>query len=537
MPSAINPSPTGITKLTNCRLIKDGRIVNEDLWISAKNGKILDSQEVFYAERATADEVVDLGGRLVAPGFMDVQMNGGFGFDFSTVPEDISQYAKGVKKLNKSLVQTGVTAYLPTLPSQKSEVYHKVLPFLAPSGTSRDSSLGAESLGAHVEGPFISPTKNGIHSPSVLLPGFPNGIADVEACYGVSNLPWAERQQDDLPSPIRAITLAPELPGALDVVRELAARGLVVCIGHTEASYEVAGAAMRAGARMVTHLFNAMRPLHHRNPGVFGLLGTDSPLPSSPIASSPSSPSSSALDVSARPLPAAAAATPQKPFFGLIADGIHLHPTSVALAYRAHPRGCVLVTDSMALLGLPDGTYAWTNGERITKRGALLTLDGSVADSATTPGAASKSNNDTAAATKSEEEEEQGERAASPGSSAASSPGSSASASAPDTPRKPAPRIAGSAVTLVECVNNFAAWSGGGLAAAVGCVTGAPARMLGLDGVKGGLEPGCDADLVVLGGGEDGGGEGGGAGEVWVEMVWKFGRRVFVRGEGGKEGE
>lgn len=184
---------------------------------------------------------------------------------------------------------------------------------------------------------------------------------------------------------------------------------------------------------MITHLFNAMRPLHHRNPGIFGLLGT----PSSSI---------------------------QKPYFGIIADGIHLHPTSIKIAWNAHPDGLILVTDAMGLAGMPDGTYDWTNGSRIVKQGPLLTL------------------------------EENG-------------------------------KIAGSSIQLVDCVSNFLNWTGASVPEALKAVTETPAKMLGLQGIKGTLEEGTDADLVVLDLQEDEGGEK----KLVVDEVWKFGVRVFDR--------
>lgn len=133
MPSAIsnhspNPSRSGIVKFTNCRLVKNNRVVQQDLWISQRSGRILDGQKVFYEYKAAPDHVVDLKGRIVAPGFIDIQLNGAFGFDFSVAPEDITQYPKNLSKLNRNMVTTGVTSYLPTLTSQKSEVYHKVFP-------------------------------------------------------------------------------------------------------------------------------------------------------------------------------------------------------------------------------------------------------------------------------------------------------------------------------------------------------------------------------------------------------------------------
>lgn len=250
------------------------------------------------------------------------------------------------------------------------------------------------------------------------------GISDLAACYGASNLAS--------PSPIKLLTIAPELPGALSCIKSLTDLGITVSIGHSEASYEEAKLGIKAGATKITHLFNAMRPLHHRNPGIFGLLGTAS----SSIA---------------------------KPFFGIISDGIHIHPTSIKIAWNAHPSGLILVTDAMLLAGMPDGTYDWTNGSRIIKQGPLLTL------------------------------EENG-------------------------------KIAGSSIELIDCVTNFLNWTGASVPEALKAVTGTPAKMLGLQDVKGTLKEGADADLVVLDL-QDGGV--GTEKKLVVDQVWKFGVKVF----------
>jgi len=203
---------------------------------------------------------------------------------------------------------------------------------------------GAESLGAHVEGPFLNPTKNGIHSVGSLREA--NTIEDVESCYGRANINPAASTDGRIP--VRMMTAAPELGSMTALIPELCARGIVVSIGHSEATYEQASAAVAAGAGMITHLFNAMRPLHHRNPGIFGVLGIAEHRP--------------------------------RPFFGVIADGIHLHPTTVTIAYHAHPEGFILVTDAMHMVGLPDGSYQWTNGAQtnnIVKVGSKLILEGS----------------------------------------------------------------------------------------------------------------------------------------------------------------
>lgn len=425
MPAAISPERprTGITRLTGGRLVKGDQLVEEDLWISSVTGKILHSQEVFYSHQVVPDEVIDLKGKILAPGMIDVQFNGAFGYDFSTIPEDMTEYTKGLKRLNRKLVRTGVTSYLPTIPSNKPEVYHKALPKLGPSGHSRDAREGSESLGAHCEGPFISATKNGCHGLDVLQTAS-NGFRDLEACYGAANLPSAESGNR---SPITMITAAPEVEGVASAIPEVRKRGIIFSVGHTEATFEETGDAIQKGATMITHLFNAMRPLHHRNPGIFGVLGK--------VEGSES-----------------------RPYFGIIADGIHLHPTTVKLAWNAHPDGFILVTDAMKTVGQPDGVYDWTNGDRFVKKGSLLTLEGT------------------------------------------------------DT-------IAGSSASLIECVSNFWTWSHASLPEVINAVTATPAKMLGLEGTKGTLKAGADADLLVLNPRE----ESDGVRQLEVDQVWKFG--------------
>lgn len=116
----------GITKLTNCRLARGSKLVYEDLWVSADTGTILRSQEAFYTHYVVPDQVIDLGGRIVAPGFLDVQLNGALGFDFSVLKDDMSEYDAEFRRVNKGLIRTGVTSYLPTLTSQRAVVYQKV---------------------------------------------------------------------------------------------------------------------------------------------------------------------------------------------------------------------------------------------------------------------------------------------------------------------------------------------------------------------------------------------------------------------------
>jgi N-acetylglucosamine-6-phosphate deacetylase len=129
MPSAIrsaSPRHNGITKLTNCRLVRGDDLVWGDVWVSSTTGKIIRSQSAFYDELTMPDEIVDLGGRIVSPGFIECQLNGAYGFNFSTVVDDMTQYGKQLRGLNKRLVQTGVTSYIPTVTSQTGYLYKKV---------------------------------------------------------------------------------------------------------------------------------------------------------------------------------------------------------------------------------------------------------------------------------------------------------------------------------------------------------------------------------------------------------------------------
>ncbi|KAJ8119154.1 hypothetical protein ONZ43_g3854 [Nemania bipapillata] len=420
MPHSLPPSPkstrkdgrNGITKFTNCRILRGNSLVNEDLWVDSVTGKIIPSQAAFYDDLILPDDVINLAGRILSPGLIECQLNGAFGFNFSTLLEPAA-YAKKIREVNRQLVTTGVTSYMPTITSQRSEIYKSALPHLGPSGDYQVAEDGAESVGAHVEGPFLSPTKNGIHNVDVLRQA--QCFEDLEDCYGVGNL---HSEDGYRPAAVKMITAAPEIGQMTALIPELTRRGIVYSIGHSEATYEEASVAVGAGATMITHLFNAMRPLHHRNPGIFGVLGIAESQP--------------------------------RPWFGIIADGEHLHPTTIKIAFNAHPDGFILVTDAMHLVGLPDGVYAWTNGDY---------------------------------------------------------------------------RIAGSSITLIECVNNFLNWTGASIPQALNAVTATPAAMLGLQGTKGCLQEGADADLVVFS--ENVSSQG--RRELVIDEVWKFGTRVFSR--------
>lgn len=129
MPGKTTPIPH-ITKFTNCRLVRGSNLVEQDLWIDSLSGKILKDQEAFYEFHLSPDEIIDLGGRILAPGLIDVQLNGAQGFDFSVPCDTKEEYDEGLRMVNRGLARTGVTSYLPTVVSSTAEVYHKVSPLL-----------------------------------------------------------------------------------------------------------------------------------------------------------------------------------------------------------------------------------------------------------------------------------------------------------------------------------------------------------------------------------------------------------------------
>jgi len=260
--------------------------------------------------------------RLLSSGFVDIQLNGALGVDFSS-PRLTSA---DVERVLRWLPSTGVTAVVATVISSPASTYLKVVPvlrglFRASASNLQRPTARARLLGIHLEGPFLCAARRGAHDEAQLAT--PLSLAAVMARCAL------------LPSDLedgflRVITLAPELPGALDVIADLRATRVLVAIGHTEADYALASTAVDAGANLVTHMFNAMPPLHHRAPGVVGLLGR-------PRASS-------------------------VPFFSVIADGCHLHDATLCLAFRAAPHRAVLITDAMAGLGLPPGCYNFVSG-------------------------------------------------------------------------------------------------------------------------------------------------------------------------------
>jgi len=253
-----------------------------------------------------AGTIIDFGDAVLAPGFFDIHMHGGAGLDvMRATPEELP-------KLGHFLTTHGVTGYLPTTVAAPLDATCAALDRLANAievpPTNGNSPVQARPLGIHLEGPFLSHKRRGVHPPEYL----------VSPTVQIFDRLWqAARGQ------VRMMTIAPEIPGAMDVIAEAARRNVCVSIGHSDAELPIAQQAVKAGARHATHTFNAMRPLDHREPGILGEVLSDDSITAD-----------------------------------LIADGIHVSPevVKVFLHAKGHERA-VLITDSISATGMPDGRY------------------------------------------------------------------------------------------------------------------------------------------------------------------------------------
>lgn len=282
-------------------------------------------------EPLAADEIREYDDYFLCPGFVDLQVNGSFGVDVATEPERVPE-------LSRRLTATGVTSYLPALISAPRDLYRETLPKLADLAREGVPD-GAEVLGVHLEGPFINPERRGAHPAAHIVSADPSLLDELL----------------DL-GPVRMLTLAPELEGASQITKSAGWRGVAVSAGHSNAHFDLAYAAFEEVAG-VTHLFNAMSPLHHREPG----------------------------------LPGAAFSHPRVTC-GIIADGRHVHPEVVALAFRAlGPDRLYLTTDAIAAAGMGPGEYSLATRRVYLDDGGVPALeDGTLAGSILTMGGALK---------------------------------------------------------------------------------------------------------------------------------------------------
>jgi N-acetylglucosamine-6-phosphate deacetylase len=287
---------SGVGREARTTLVRATRLV--DVAGTVEDGWVLVDGDTIRATGAgrdapDADEQVDLGAGTLVPGFVDLHGHGGA----TQAYEDAS--FTGALAMHRAHGTTG---------SVLSLVANPVLALVASLAQVR-SVMAADPLvlGAHLEGPFLSPDNKGAHNPDFLVAPTPDVVDELLAAgEGV----------------LRQVTIAPELPGALDAVRRFVAAGVTVAVGHTVGTYEQARAAFDAGATVLTHAFNAMPGLHHRAPGPIG-----------------------------------AAVADDRVTLELILDGVHVHPAAARTLLRAAPGRVALITDAMGAAGAADGAY------------------------------------------------------------------------------------------------------------------------------------------------------------------------------------
>ncbi len=306
------------------KAIVNGVIVTEHEELRGK-ALLFDEKIIGIADegQVVAAEKIDARGQYVCPGLVDVHIHGYWGEDVSDGSEE------GVRKMAKGLLENGVTSFLPTTMTvawdeilASLDVVRRLKPESGSAGFD-----GSEILGVHAEGPFINPKRKGAQAAECILP------PDADKVLPHKDL-------------LKIITIAPEMPGGIEFIREVTSKsGIVVSIGHTDASFEMAMEAIAAGASHVTHLFNAMTGLNHRDPGVVG--------------------AALSTDVACE----------------LIADTFHIHKGIFSFLHQAKKDKLVLISDCTRAGGLEDGEYT-LGGQPIFVKGIECRLaDGTIAGS------------------------------------------------------------------------------------------------------------------------------------------------------------
>jgi N-acetylglucosamine-6-phosphate deacetylase len=303
--------------ITNCRLF-DAADNSKTTSILIEDGTI--AQVGQFDSTITCDNTLDAQGRTIAPGFIDVHIQGAGGADIlDATPE-------ALEAISRTCARFGTTSFLATTvfkPNQKNQ--HLTV---AAEHVGRDLG-GANLLGIHLEGPFISPEKKGMIRPECICPPSPQVLDEI---------------QDLANGHLRMMTIAPELPGSLRMIERLVDSGVIASFGHSNATYEQTLAGFDAGISHVTHLFNAMPSIHHRAPGPLVAI------------------------FQAKPVTAQ-----------LIADGVHIHPAVLKFTYEAlGPDRIVPITDGMQALGLGDGKFVYNGIEYESRDGTARYKNGTL---------------------------------------------------------------------------------------------------------------------------------------------------------------
>jgi len=359
--------------ITNCRLY-DAADDKQTISILIENGII---RQVGEIDVDTDCEVVDVEGRIAAPGFIDVHIQGAGGADVLDGTVD------GLEAISQTCARFGVTSFLATtVYNANGDNEHLAL---AAEHTGRNLG-GANLVGTHLEGPFIAGNKRGMIQPGCTCPvsiEVLNKILDMTAGH------------------LAMMTIAPEVEGSLEIIRRLVDSNIIASFAHSEANYKQTLEGIKTGISHVTHLFNAMSGIHHRSPGPLVAIFENK-------------------NVTAQ----------------IIADGVHIHPSVLKLAFDIlGPERVLLITDGIQAMGLPDGHYVYNGIEYESQNGAARYKDGT---------------------------------------------------------------LIGTALGLSELVKRFISFTDCSLDVAVKIVTENPAKVLGLADRKGSIAVGKDADLVLL---------------------------------------
>lgn len=305
-------------------IIRNGKVFEPDGTFQVRDVYIKDHKIVASGDETTDSEIIDAKGLLVIPGLVDIHSHGAVGHDFSDAD------AEGLKEILKYEKSCGITSYCPTMMTLPMEQLERVAATVIPAS---EEKTGARICGINMEGPFLDPKKKGAHMEAYICRPDVEAFRKLNACSG---------------NRIKLLTLAPDIDGAMDFIEQVK-NEVCLSLGHTSADYEISAEAMRRGAHHVTHLYNAMQPLSHRNPGLIG-----------------------------------AAADDQQCMVELICDGIHVHPSVVRTTFRIFgSERVILISDSMMATGMADGTYE-LGGQSVTVKDRKAVLsDGTIAGSAT----------------------------------------------------------------------------------------------------------------------------------------------------------
>ena len=304
------------------KAIVNGKIILPDSIVEGR-ALLFDEKIVGLSETVPEGaEIIDAKGRYVAPGLVDIHIHGYLGEDTS------DGSVEGIRKMAEGIVKNGVTAWLPTTMTVSYDDLRRAFNAVRTLMDKKNNPRGAQIMGVHAEGPFINPSKKGAQAVEYIRPA--------DAPFLIEN--------SDV---IRIVTIAPEMPGALDCIREVTQKtNILMSMGHTAANYETAKAGIEAGVRHATHLFNAMTPLNHRDPGVVGASLADDRVSTE-----------------------------------LIADTFHISPDLFGLVAKVKGDNLILITDCTRAGGLEDGEYT-LGGQPIFVKGIECRLaDGTIAGS------------------------------------------------------------------------------------------------------------------------------------------------------------